>query len=264
MRSFGSGMLVMVCLTWAQPSWCNSREQVIQEAVQEYNDALNTVQKDRRLEHFRRAQRLFTQVIGEHGAENADLYVNLGNAALQATEVGSAILAYRRALAMEPGHRRATQNLSHARDLLPDWIPRPKSRTLLDTFFFWHRTFSRSARWFGASLAFAMAAMLLAVALRWRWAWARNLALLPAAVWLGLTGLPAWTSDTNDEAIITAVEVVVHAADSTGARARFAEALPGGTEVRIIEERDGWVQIRLADSRDGWVRTSSLTPIHHP
>jgi hypothetical protein len=106
-----------------------------------------------------------------------------------------------------------------------------------------------------------MAAMLLAVAIRWRWAWARNLALLPAVVWLGLAGLPAWMSDSNDDAVITAVEVVVHAADSTGAPARFAEALPGGTEVQIVEKRDGWVQIRLADSRDGWVRTSSLTPI---
>lgn len=263
MRSFGLGMLVMVCLTWAQPSWCDSREQVIQEAVQEYHDGLNTTLKDRRLEHFRRAQRLFTQVIGEHGVENVDLYVNLGNAAHQATDLGSAILAYRRALAMEPGHRRATQNLSHARELLPDWIPRPKSRTLLDTFFFWRQTFSLSARSFGASLAFALASLLLAAAIRWRWAWARNLALLPAVVWLGLTGLPAWTSDTNDEAVITGVEVVVHAADSTGAPARFAEALPGGTEVQIVEKRDGWVQIRLADSRDGWVRASSVTLISH-
>ena len=261
MKSFGSGMMVMVCLVGAQPLWGESRELVIQEAVQEYHDGLNTTLKDQRLEHFRRAQRLFTQVIEEQGIVNADLYVNFGNAALQATDLGNAILAYRRALKVEPGHRRATQNLSHARELLPDWIPRPKSRTLLDTFFFWHRTFSRSARSFGASLAFAMAAMLLAVAIRWRWAWARNLALLPAVVWLGLTGLPVWTSDTNDEAVITAVEVVARAADSTGAPARFAEALAGGTEVQIVEKRDGWVQIRLADSRDGWVRTSSLTPV---
>jgi tetratricopeptide (TPR) repeat protein len=254
-------MMVMVCLIWAQPLWGETRELVIQEAVQEYHDGLNTTLKDQRLEHFRRAQRLFTQVIEEQGIVNADLYVNFGNAALQATDLGNAILAYRRALAVEPGHRRAKQNLMYARELLPDWIPRPKSRTLLDTFFFWHRTFSRGARWFGASLAFVMAAMLLAVAIRWRWSWARNLALLPAVVWLGLTGLPAWMSHPDDEAVITAVEVVARAADSTGAPARFAEALAGGTEVQIVEKRDSWVQIRLADSRDGWVRRSSLTPV---
>ncbi len=254
-------MLVLICMAWVQPSWSESQNQVVQEGVEEYQRGLNSKLKDQRLEHFRRAQRLFAQVAVEQGVDNADLYANIGNASLQATDLGHAILAYRRALAVEPGHRRARQNLTHARELLPDWVPRPKSRTLLNTFFFWHRTFSRSARSFGASLAFAMAAMLLAMGIRWRWVWARNLALLPAVLWLGLGGLPGLTTDGNDEAVMTAVEVVAHAADSTGAPARFAEALPGGTEVRIMERRDGWVQIRLADSRDGWVRTSSLTPI---
>jgi len=261
MRSLVLGILAVVCLAWAHPSWADSREQFLEEAVREYHGALNATQKDRRMEHFRRSQRLFAQVIEEQRVVNADLYANFGNAALQAADVGSAILAYRRALVLEPGHRRARQNLDHARELLPDWIPRPKSRTLLDTFFFWQRTLSRSARSFGASLAFAVAAMLLAVAIRWRWSWARNLALLPGLVWLGLTGLPVWTSNSVDEAVIVAVEVVAHAADSTGAPAQFAEALPGGTEVQIVEKRDDWVQIRLADSRDGWVRASSLTPV---
>ncbi len=263
MKRVISATIVTLCLAWAVASFSDSRVPLVQEAVNEYQKGLNTKSTDRRLEHFRRAQRLFAQITGEQGLNNAGLYVNLGNAALQATDLGNAILAYRRALVLEPGNQRARQNLSYARELLPDWIPRPKSRTLLDTFFFWHQTLSVGARQFGASLAFAMAAVLLAMGIRWRWVWARNLALLPAVVWLGLVSVPLWTSNLANEAVITSVEVVVHAADSAGAPPRFAEALPGGAEVRIVERRNDWVQIRLADSRDGWVRGSSLTPVAH-
>lgn len=237
--------------------------QMLEEAVREYSEALDAREPDLRSERFRRAQRLFRQVIEEQRVENADLYVNLGNAALQAEQIGSAIHAYRRALSIDPGHGRGRRNLGHARQLLPDWVPRPGSQTLLDTFFFWHQMLSRSARALAASLCFAAAAVLWAVAIRWKRPWARSASLLPAIVWLGLAGY-LLAGGTAEEAVVTAPQVWARAADSAGAPARFAEPLPGGTEVKILERRGDWVRIGLADGRDAWVRASGLSAVTAP
>jgi len=250
-----------IWLVAASPLGAQGPEPLIEEAVKEYQQALNTGERESRLEHFRRAERLFAKVMEEQGIKNADLLANLGNAALQSGQTGQAILAYRRALVLDPRHPRALGNLRHARGLLPDWVPRPKGQSLLDTFFFWHRSLSRSARSLAASMAFAMASMLLAAFVCWRWAWCRNMVLLAGLVWLGLVGVPLWTPDHGNDAVVAAGETEARAADSAGAPARFAEPLPGGTEVRIVETRGNWANISLADGRTGWVRSSSVTRI---
>ena len=241
-------------------------ENLIAEAVREYGDAMGATDRDLKLEQFRRARRLFHQVIKMAEVDNASLYVNLGNAALQCEDLGEAVLAFRRALLIEPGDERARQNLDYARRLLPEWVPRPPSQSLLDTFFFWHRTMPRSALALVAAVCFAVAALLAALAIRWKKAWARNVALVPLAVWVALIGLSLWGdwSRTADEAVVTAPRLVARAADSPGAPARFAEPLPAGTEVRILEKRDAWFRVRLFNNRDGWVRASGVTTLRRP
>lgn len=258
-------ILLIPFLPWTLgglPVWAVDAKDTLESAVHEYQEAMNSTGAEIRLERFKRARRLFAQVIEERKIENADLYVNFGNAALQARDIGNAILAYRRALAVQPGHKRARQNLDHARELLPDWVPRPKGQTLFDTFFFWQSTLSRSARSLAAALSFALAGILIALAVRWHWPWARNTAVFPLLIWLGIGGMPFWASGNSGDAVITATEVTAQSADSVGAPARFSEPLPGGTEVQIVEQREQWAHIRLSDSRTGWVRLSSLTPIH--
>ena len=117
----------------------------VEEAIASYRAALDSSMRDSRLEGFRKAERLFSR-IANGGASNPELYTNLGNAALQAEHLGAAVLAYRRALAIDPDHPRAVQNLEFARTLLPDWVPKPESGGLLDSFFFWHKTQARSDR----------------------------------------------------------------------------------------------------------------------
>ena len=103
----------------------------LEEAVAVYAEALDTEDRDLRLERFRQSERLFAAAAAGSNA-SADLYANLGNAALQAEHLGNAVLAYRRALVLDPDHERAGQNLDHVRGLLPDWVPRRKSPALFD------------------------------------------------------------------------------------------------------------------------------------
>lgn len=233
-------------------------EALVAEAVAAYGQALEAADRGVRLESFRRAERLFAK-LGEDGAYNADLYTNLGNAALQAERAGQAVLAYRRALHLDPSHPRALQNLDHARALLPGWLPRPEPAGLLDSFFFWHRTLSRANRGLVAALCFAAAGLLVAGGIRFSAPGLRNAALLPALAWLALMAslvLDGAAAD-RDEAVVTA-ESTARSADSALAPAALGEPLPAGAEVRILEARSPWLRVRLANGRDVWVSEADV------
>jgi tetratricopeptide (TPR) repeat protein len=246
-----------------------SPQQLLDEAVREYRAALDCHDREQRIATFRRAELLLARLAegdqdGADGADgaihNADLYVNLGNAALGAERLGPAILAYRRALALDPDHHRARQNLLHARTLLPDWVPRPSEGGLLDTFFAWRHRLTAGQMRLVAAAAFLIAAALLACAIRWRQTMFRNLAVIPASVWLLLLSLMllGGPARSGQAAVVILPEVVARSADSAGAPPRLPQPLPGGTELEVLETRDRWTRVRLFDSREAWVPESAL------
>jgi tetratricopeptide (TPR) repeat protein len=234
----------------------------LHEAVASYRAALDTSERDSRLEGFRNAERLFSRIAAD-GASNPELYTNLGNAALQAEHLGAAVLAYRRALAIDPDHPRAVQNLEYVRTLLPDWVPKPEAGGLLDSFFFWHKTLARSDRSLFAAFAFAIAALLFAAAVAFGQSALRTAAILPALVWAALIASVAIDvgSAQLDEAVVIADEAVARAADSALAPSTLPAPLPGGVEVRILERRSPWIRIRLSNGRDAWVAESALMTV---
>ncbi|MFV1967098.1 MAG: hypothetical protein ACC628_16850 [Pirellulaceae bacterium] len=251
--------------------WAATPHELLDEAVREYRAALDCSDRDERLQRFRRAELVFSQLIRPHGADvsadhgiqNADLYVNLGNAALGAERLGPAILAYRRALAMDPDHRRASQNLRHARTLLPESVPRPAEGGLLDTFFAWALRLSHAERRNAAAVTFLATAALLAISIRWRRTAYRTMAIFPAVAWIFFTTtlLLDARHDASRAAVVTVAEVVARSADSAHAPARFAQPLVSGTELEILERRDTWCHVQLANGRDAWLPSSSVEEV---
>jgi len=237
----------------------------VEEAIASYREALDTSKRDLRLEGFRKAERLFSRIV-HGGASNPELFTNLGNAALQAEHLGAAVLAYRRALAIDPDHPRAVQNLEFVRTLLPEWVPKPEPGGLLDSFFFWHKTLARSDRALGAAIAFAVGALLLAAAIRFGQSTLRTAAILPVLVWAALVASVAVDlgGARLDEAVVIADEAVARAADSALAPSTLPAPLPGGVEVRILERRSPWIRIRLANGRAAWVAESALMTVAEP
>ena len=237
-------------------------EQTVSQAVVVYGQGLDTAERDARLESFRRAERLFARAASDPRA-TPELLTNLGNAALQAEHLGTAVLAYRRALALDPDHPRALQNLAHARSLLPEWVPKPSEGGLLDSFFFWHRTLTRSDRALAGAAAFALAAVLLAGGIRLAQPTLRTAAILPVLVWLALVASVAVDSSSgaDADAVVTADEAVARAADSALAPSALPAPLPGGVEVRVLERRSPWTRVRLANGRDAWLAESALTEV---
>lgn len=254
--------------------------EILSEAIREYRTALETPDRDERLQRFQRAELLLARLLGvgephsdsaaasESGMEtdgirNPELYVSLGNAALGAEHLGRAIWAYRQALQIDPNHRRARQNLAHARTLLPEWVPRPESGGWLDSIPSGLVRWSAVDKRLVAACFFLVAACLMAAAIRWRWAVARNLAWLTMGFWVLLLAVAWATSRAADlrAAVVIEPDVLARAADSGHAPVRFSQPLPAGTEVEILEQRESWSQIRLADGRDAWVNRSTLDPI---
>jgi hypothetical protein len=257
-----ASLLVAATLGCVPSSVAGPAPPALEQAIESYALALQTGARDARLEEFRRAERLFARVL-ESGVESPDLYANLGNAALQVEHLGSAVLAYRRALRLDPDHARALRNLEHARGLLPGWVSRSGPAGAGDGLLVWQQRLSGPERSSVAALCFALAASLVAAALRLDRPGLRRLALLPALMWGALLAAQHLElgARSPDEAVVVADELVARAADGALAPSAFPAPLPSGAEVRVLEERSAWVRIRLADGRDGWVGRSGISRV---
>lgn len=232
----------------------------LEQALTAYRAAQETAVAAERPAAFARAERLFTAAT-EQGPASADLWTNLGTAALQAEHLGTSVLAYRRALHLDPDHRRAQQNLAHARTLLPAWVPRPESGGFLDSFFAWQGRLSASERGGAAALCFLAAAALFAASIATGSGALRLFGVGPLLAWCLLVASGFTHRGDADAAVLIADDTVARAADSRNAPARFAEPLPAGTEVTVGETRGDWARIVLADGRDAWVSAGSLATV---
>ncbi len=235
----------------------------LQQAIDTYVSAMEKVDRDLRLEEFARAEQLFRQVIAGTDAqppiENAELYVNLGNAALQAERLGPAIAAYRRAMNISPHHPQARQNLAFARGQLPDWARHEEGVGLIDSLMFWRTLLSRDQTLLASAVCFFAAAVLFSVGVATRRTWPRTFALLPLLVWGVLLLSLWWTSDRDAKWNAVAIaETVVYAADSENSAPRLAKPLPSGTELSVLQQRERWIEVLLPDGRSGWVLASAV------
>lgn len=237
------------------------RERVLDRALEDYASALAEPEREARRDGFVRAYLGFSALF-EDGVTTAPLLTNLGNAALQAGRMGEAVLAYRRAIDVDPGAGKARQNLDHLRRQLPGGVPRPgpaegASPPILE------RVFSPVIWSAIAALSFVVFAAALAVSVRWQEGAWRGVALLAAVVWAVIVGSFVYDSVAieSEWAVVTADEAMARSADSALAPLAWPDPLPAGVEVRLVESREGWTRVRLSNGRDVWLRESNLTRV---
>lgn len=232
----------------------------LEQARETYQAALAEADRVRRTRLFSQAERNFRMLAGER-PDAPELLVDWGNAALGAGDRGRAVLAWRRALAADPGHERAAKNLAWLRDRAPVWLPRPAVGGALDTLLFWRGRLSVAQRhWVGAG-AFALGVLLLVPWSRRRAAALRRLAALPLVVWLVSTGSAVLSGDGADAAVVLTGGTALRSADSLGAPPAFGNPLPAGAEVAVLESRPGWKRVALADGTRGWLPASVMEAV---
>ena len=230
------------------------------EARETYQAALGEADRVRRTHLFSAAEQSFRTLAAER-LDAPELLVDWGNAALGAGDRGRAVLAWRRALAADPGHERAAKNLAWLRDRGPVWLPRPATKGALDSLLFWRGRLSVAQRhWVGAA-AFALGVLLLVPWSRRRAAALRRLAALPLVVWLVSTGSAVLSGDGADAAVVLIGGIALRSADSLGAPPAFGNPLSAGAEIAVLEDRPGWRRVALADGTRGWLPASVMEAV---
>lgn len=216
--------------------------------------------RDQRLQGFAAAEQMFRQVAEGELIHNAQLQVSIGNAALQAERVGPAIVAYRRALAIDPTNAQVQQNLGYARSSVPEAYRRESTSALIDTLFFWRGLYTQGQILGMAAACFLLAALLCAIGIARKQFFVRNLALLPLLCWSGLIGsvVLGGKASAHDEAVVVASELVVRSADSENSVPRLSAPLTSGVEVTVLRARGRWTEVELPGVRSGWVLSSGV------
>ena len=266
-----AGMLCCIALVCSEAYAMDpvDRERVLIKAITEYQTAMESTDREERLERFYRSELLFTRLSQPEPADfgspvnNPDLQVNIGNAAMGAERLGSAILAYRRALTMKPTHHRAVQNLAHARTLLPSWIPRPEVESVVSATFRSPLFSSHVADQSIAIACFLLASTAIAVRLAFPYRAFTVAVWITLLLWISLMGVRGFSKasfDTNP-AVVMVPEVIARSADSINAPSSLPGPLPAGTEISMMEQRGDWLRVRLFDRSDVWVVRSSVTPV---
>lgn len=232
----------------------------LDDARRSYEQAMSVTEASARRAAFARAEAALAQAVVAD-PDRPELLTDWGNAALGAGNLGTATLAYRRALAIDSGNARATRNLAWLRSRQPD-ILRPRAGGAADALFFFNE-WPRGRRLLAGAIAFAVAMLLLVPWGAWtqqRRRGLRVIALVPGAMWIALTASIVFEDRRLNDAVIVDA-TVLRAADSAGAPAALAQPLGTGTEVTVLERRNDWTRVRIASGTAGWVPSGTLLRI---
>ena len=191
--------------------------------------------------------------------DRPELLTDWGNAALGAGDVATAVLAYRRALALDATNPRARHNLAWLRSRSADAFKPATSGGATDTLLFFH-AWPRARKLIVGAAAFALAILLLVPWSGVRRRGLAGIAVLPFAVWASMIASVILEDRHEDDAVVMD-DVVMRAADSAGAPAALLQPLPRGTEVTVLERRDTWTHVRVANGTPGWVPTGAVERI---
>ena len=250
--------IVFFALALAAPVAHAAPGDLVAQGRAAYDEAMAATDPTARQAAFARAADAFAAAARE--APTADLHADWGNAALGAADFGTATLAFRRALALDGDHGRASRNLAWLRTRLPPNL-RPADGGATATLFFFHRAWTRTTRVLVGAAAFALAALLL-VPWRRRPSGGRvALALVPALVWLTMLVSVLVDRPARADAVVLDAQLL-RSADSPGAPAALATPLPPGTELTLLEQRPGWSRVRLPSGTTGWLPAPSVATVH--
>lgn len=204
---------------------------------------------------------------GAGPVRNAQLYTNLGNAHMLLGETGRAVLAYRRALRLDPRDMAAQEGLAQARARVAQRVERSAQRQAAAALAVWRGVISESVRfeaalWAWAALWAALTLRAVGVARRGM-AWGGAAALVVCAGAGATLAIDAWSERSAPEAVVVDGPVTGRKGpDERAYEASFTEPLRSGVEVVIAERRPGWVRVRLADGRETWVPESHAAPVN--
>ena len=255
-----------LCATDAQDTIATE----LQAAQTAYDQGVESARTDPAAaqKYFAQAANGFDKVV-KSGVTNGKLLYNLGNAQVQAKQIGSGIGSYLQAQRIMPGDSQLQSNLAHARTLVKDRFDSGGGILMEDVSDWWH-LISFNSRLTLAGMfwiaAWSIAAFLLhqptaarhetarVLVRRTAWGLAMCGVILGATVLSDITAAQLWP-----QGVTTSDGVMVRKGNGDGFDPQFAEPLSQGVEFRVLQRRPGWLLIRLGDGKSGWISATQAT-----
>ena len=255
-----------LCATDAQDTIATE----LQAAQTAYDQGVESARTDPAAaqKYFAQAANGFDKVV-KSGVSNGKLLYNLGNAQVQAKQIGSGIGSYLQAQRIMPGDSQLQSNLAHARTLVKDRFDSGGGILMEDVSDWWH-LISFNSRLTLAGMfwiaAWSIAAFLLhqptaarhetarVLVRRTAWGLAMCGVILGATVVSDITAAQLWP-----QGVTTSDGVMVRKGNGDGFDPQFAEPLSQGVEFRVLQRRPGWLLIRLGDGKSGWISATQAT-----
>ncbi len=225
----------------------------------DYIKALESEERSERTHRFSELVGRYAQVVNTYPGR-PELLADWGNAALGAGDLGTAALAYKRALSLDRGLSRASNNLEWIRSQMPSTLVPSSDAGAVDSLFFWHRDWSVAMRHLVAALAFMAFVFLLLPWGKFQFA-RRRLAIAPALLFVATLVSALLEPDHSAAAVVVQDGEILRSADSTGAPAKLKAPLPAGLEVTVMQRGATWSQVTLADGSTGWLSTNSIVRV---
>ncbi len=225
-------------------------------------------------EDYAQAVELYNQILESEG-RSADVYYNLGNAWYRRGKVSQAILAYERALRVDPTHADARTNLEFVNSRLED-KPEDNNSFLIRL----HNSIVESAQantwaWSSLSLFILVCA---AVAL---YIFSSNITLRKLGFFGGIILMivniyiliisinAADRIDDHSEAIVTAPSTLLNSVPRQPKQTEKVVPLHEGTKVEIIDSvatpddvvSPKWYNVRINNSAGAWLRATDVERI---
>lgn len=255
-----------LCATDAQDTIATE----LQAAQTAYDQGVESARTDPAAaqKYFAQAANGFDKVV-KSGVTNGKLLYNLGNAQVQAKQIGSGIGSYLQAQRIMPGDSQLQSNLAHARTLVKDRFDSGGGILMEDVSDWWH-LISFNSRLTLAGIfwiaAWSISAFLLhqptaarhetarVLVRRAAWGLAMCGVILGATVVSDITAAQLWP-----QGVTTSDGVMVRKGNGDGFDPQFAEPLSQGVEFRVLQRRPGWLLIRLGDGKSGWISATQAT-----
>lgn len=196
------------------------------------------------------------QALVAAGVQDGTLYYNLGNAYFKASDLGHAILNYRRAQVLLPRDPDVAANLQLARTQTTDRLEAEDGGALVSfvrrVLVEWTTLDEVAAITLGL---WVLLCVLLVVAILWprgRQVLRYGITVVAVLLVLGMLSVGIRVSEARSSpAVVVAQSVEAHSGPGADYLAEFT--LHAGAEVRVLERRDDWVRITLPGDLQGWV-----------
>lgn len=226
-------------------------------------------------EEYGRAIELYNQALSEYGPD-AEVYYNLGNAYYRNDNLGRAVLAYERALRIDPAMGDARHNLAFVRTRLDD-RPEDDSSFLSNVHMSILTCMSPNAWAITALAVFILLLVCVALYIFPNVVWMRKVGFFGGIVLifvfiyaLTIAFQSASRAGSHDEAVVIAPSTYLSSAPRAPRNAdEHAVALHAGTVVEIIDSvptpddpvSPMWYNVKLNNSTRAWLRSTDVERI---